>query len=157
MQPQFDVLIVDDDAAIRETLRALFEDDGYFVREAADGLTALHFLHTVNRPQVVITDYQMPRMDGFGLIGYVALDEDLRTRNRFICLTANAHRISQQFGTTLRNLHVPVINKPFDIEDVINAVDAAAAQLTCPREQFPKHHWREPLPQNQAFSSPHGQ
>lgn len=149
MQQPFDVLIVDDDAAIRETLRALFEDDGYHVREAMDGLTALHALHTVVRPQVVITDYQMPRMDGFGLLGYVAMDEDLRDRNRFICLTANAHRISQQFGATLRRLQVRVIAKPFDIEEVIKAVEAAAAQLPIlrPREQLPKQQ-----PQYQRYA-----
>jgi CheY-like chemotaxis protein len=145
MQQPFDVLIVDDDAAIRETLRALFEDDGYFVREASDGLTALHALHMAARPQVVITDYQMPRMDGFSLLGYVAMDEDLRDCNRFICLTANAHRISNQFGATLRRLQVPVIGKPFDIEDIIHAVAVAAAQLPImrPHEQLPKQGWHE--------------
>lgn len=129
MRRDFDVLIVDDDAAIRETLQALFEDDGYHVREAADGLLALHLLHTVVRPQVVITDYQMPRMDGLGLLGYVAHDTELQARNRFICLTANAHRISSQFMGTLHRLNVPIIRKPFDIEEVLDAVEVAARHL----------------------------
>jgi CheY-like chemotaxis protein len=135
MRRNFDVLIVDDDAAIRETLRAMFEDEGYSVREASDGLVALHLLHTIQRPQVVITDYQMPRMDGFGLLGYVALDAELQNRNRFICLTANAHRISNQFMATLRRLAAPIIRKPFDIEDVIAVVENLGTQLSPARNR----------------------
>jgi len=58
------VLVVDDDADIRETLRELLEDEGYRVRTAADGAEAVATMEA-DPPCFVILDLMMPVMDGW--------------------------------------------------------------------------------------------
>jgi two-component system nitrogen regulation response regulator NtrX len=57
------VLVVDDDAQIRKTLRGVLEDEGHTVSEAADGERALEVLDT-RRFDVVLLDVNMPGMSG---------------------------------------------------------------------------------------------
>jgi CheY-like chemotaxis protein len=60
------VLVVDDTAAARELERAVLAAGGYEVRTARDGEEALELLRA-ERPDLVVTDYDMPRLDGLGL------------------------------------------------------------------------------------------
>jgi CheY-like chemotaxis protein len=64
------LLIVDDDAAIREITSAMLTDQGHEVLTAEDGLRALDLLPQF-RPDLVITDLKMPRMSGYELIRIV--------------------------------------------------------------------------------------
>jgi two-component system, OmpR family, response regulator MprA len=57
------VLVVDDDRAVRESLRRSLEFNGYDVALAADGAEALANIGTTN-PDVVVMDVMMPRLDG---------------------------------------------------------------------------------------------
>jgi two-component system chemotaxis response regulator CheY len=59
-----EVLIVDDDAAIRAVLREIIEFGGYRVEVAVDGAQALAVLEHY-RPQVILLDMRMPVMDGW--------------------------------------------------------------------------------------------
>ena len=61
--PRPKVLVVDDDQAVRESLRRSLEFNGYDVAMAADGAQALAGIGTV-APDVVIMDVMMPRLDG---------------------------------------------------------------------------------------------
>ncbi|MFS0737418.1 response regulator [Sphingomonas sp. 1P06PA] len=70
------ILAVDDSLSMRMLLRASLSSTGYAVAEAEDGLAALEWLEN-NVANLVITDINMPRLDGFGLIG------ELRARDRF--------------------------------------------------------------------------
>ncbi len=63
-------LVVDDDAAIRATIRAILEDEGVDVEEADDGSAALARLET-SVADIVITDLQMPGMGGIELLARV--------------------------------------------------------------------------------------
>jgi DNA-binding response OmpR family regulator len=58
------VLIVDDDDGIRTSLRLALEDQGYDVREAADGESAVADVRET-APDVVVLDLMLPGMDGF--------------------------------------------------------------------------------------------
>lgn len=60
------ILIVDDDPIVRALMRATLEVDGYDIIEADDGDEALA-LYETSRPQLLIADVVMPRMDGFTL------------------------------------------------------------------------------------------
>ncbi len=61
--PRPRVLVVDDDRAVRESLRRSLEFNGYDVALAADGAEALANIGTTN-PDVVVMDVMMPRLDG---------------------------------------------------------------------------------------------
>ncbi|MDR3344335.1 MAG: response regulator transcription factor [Oscillospiraceae bacterium] len=60
------IIIVDDDAYIRELVRALLRNNGFDACEAADGCDALAKIATEN-PELAIVDVMMPNMDGFEL------------------------------------------------------------------------------------------
>ncbi|HEY1411296.1 MAG TPA: response regulator, partial [Rhodopila sp.] len=62
------VLLVDDEAMVRETLAASLEDAGYTVLTAADGSQALDLLRSPAPIDILITDLSMPGMDGLALI-----------------------------------------------------------------------------------------
>ena len=64
------ILAVDDSPSMRMLLRAALGDLGYMVVEAENGVHALEMLGDVE-PDLLITDINMPRMDGFGLIAEV--------------------------------------------------------------------------------------
>jgi DNA-binding NtrC family response regulator len=61
------VLVVDDDAVITTGLEQLLSEQGYLVDTAGDGVNALG-VWAQNRPDVVLTDLNMPRMDGMQLM-----------------------------------------------------------------------------------------
>ena len=65
------IMTVDDSPSMRMLLRAALTDLGYLVVEAEDGVHALETLSNFEpdeEPDLLITDINMPRMDGFGLI-----------------------------------------------------------------------------------------
>ena len=72
------IMTVDDSPSMRMLLRAALTDLGYEVLEAEDGVQALERLGGVE-PDLLITDINMPRLDGFGLIEKVR--EQDRHRN----------------------------------------------------------------------------
>ena len=72
------IMTVDDSPSMRMLLRAALTDLGYDVLEAEDGVQALERLDGVE-PDLLITDINMPRLDGFGLIDKVR--EQDRHRN----------------------------------------------------------------------------
>ena len=67
MAHRIKVLIIDDEAMLRSTMRLFFEGCGYQVIEAANGLEGVE-LFRKERPQLLFTDLRMPVMDGFGVI-----------------------------------------------------------------------------------------
>ena len=72
------ILAVDDSPTMRMLLRATLTAQGFDVRDAEDGIAALDLLDGADeRPDLVITDINMPRLDGFGLIA------ELRARPPF--------------------------------------------------------------------------
>lgn len=70
------ILTVDDSVSMRMLLRAALTKEGHQISEAEDGVAALEWLEH-HQPDLVITDINMPRMDGFGLI------EHIRAQPRF--------------------------------------------------------------------------
>jgi CheY-like chemotaxis protein len=64
------VLIVDDDAAVRNSLSMLLQASGYEVATAANGVEALALLKDAI-PAVVLSDLNMPKMSGFELLSMV--------------------------------------------------------------------------------------
>ena len=59
-----EILLAEDERAVRKSLAAMLSDAGYAVREARDGAAALK-LFAESRPDLVLLDVMMPRLDGF--------------------------------------------------------------------------------------------
>ena len=116
------VLVVDDDASIRETLHELLADAGYVVNEARDGLKALDHLRKAPEPVIVLLDLMMPRMDGAAVLGAVAGDSGRLRRHAYIMMTAGHQTLSLAFAHLLSDLDVQVIYKPFDIDRLLDLI-----------------------------------
>ena len=123
------VCLIEDDEGIREVLRMLLEDAGYRVHEAADGLSGYALLCDALEPVVALVDHKLPALDGCDLLELIATDERLRAWHVFIFVTASPHHAEQDCGETLDELDTPILPKPFDIDDVLDAVAAAVARI----------------------------
>lgn len=123
------VLIVDDDEDIRAAIHAILEDAGYSVLEAPDGLAAIEMLRRARHPMIVLTNHNMPRLDGPGLISFVLEDPILRGRHAYIYMTAASRVISPALAQQLDALHVRVLRKPFDLDQLVALIGEAAARL----------------------------
>ncbi|AEJ18955.1 response regulator [Gracilinema caldarium] len=62
------ILVVDDSAAIRQSITYVLQQGGYEVIEAKDGQDGLDTLNTIQPPDLIITDVNMPNLDGIGFI-----------------------------------------------------------------------------------------
>ena len=105
------VLIVDDEPAIVDLLSQLLEDEGYRVASAGDGLAAYEKVGEV-RPDLVIADVMMPRMDGFALVDR---------------LTNGEHPVPvilMSAAVESRRRDVPFIAKPFDLGELLDLVNS---------------------------------
>jgi two-component system chemotaxis response regulator CheY len=112
------ILTVDDSASMRALLNHALTSQGFDVAQAEDGEHALEWL-ALNEVDVVITDINMPRLDGFGLI------EKLRAGNRhrdrpILVLTTES---SEEKKARARSAGATGwIVKPFDPEKLAAAV-----------------------------------
>jgi two-component system cell cycle response regulator DivK len=107
------VLIVDDDPAIREMLDELFTDEGYDTLRAADGRTAVELARN-NRPHLILMDLMLPVLDGASAIRAFKADPQTR-RIRIIAMSAGAN-------LRLHADHLPVdgvLGKPFDLDAIL--------------------------------------
>jgi two-component system chemotaxis response regulator CheY len=62
------ILIVDDSAAIRQSISFILKQEGYDTVEATDGLEAVNMLASIGALDLIITDVNMPNLDGIGFI-----------------------------------------------------------------------------------------
>lgn len=130
-------LIVDDDRAIRESLRLALESEGYAVTEAADGREGLQALRASHYPLVALVDLRMPRLDGEGLLREVLADDALAKRHAYMLITANYHSLSRNVLNALAQLSAPIIPKPFDLDTLLDTVQELASRLVPPSDSWP--------------------
>jgi len=71
------VMVVDDSVTVRKVTSRLLERNGMEVITAKDGLDAVAQLQD-HRPDIILLDIEMPRMDGFEVASFVRHDESLR-------------------------------------------------------------------------------
>jgi CheY-like chemotaxis protein len=119
------VLVVDDEADMRSLLAELLEQAGYKVIVAENGADALHAAQC-ERPNVVLTDYTMPGLDGPGLIR--RLRKQAATRNIPVIAMSATHLSRQTLGD------VPFIAKPFEVEEILETVALHTSDPHIPRD-----------------------
>jgi chemosensory pili system protein ChpA (sensor histidine kinase/response regulator) len=90
MKTEFSVLIVDDSPSVRKINSKIVENAGWQVLVAKDGLEALETLQAASDlPDVILTDVEMPRMDGYELLATLQRQERLR-RIPVVMITSRA-------------------------------------------------------------------
>ena len=118
------VLVVDDSLTVRRVTQRLLAREGYRVALAKDGLDALEKL-AEELPAVVLSDIEMPRMDGFDLVRNLRADARLRDLP-VIMITS---RIAQKHRDHAAELGVDhYLGKPYSEEDLLALVARYAAQ-----------------------------
>jgi CheY-like chemotaxis protein len=111
------VLVVDDDPVIVKLLQVNFEMEGYRVLTAGDGEEGLDRAQR-ERPDVVILDVMMPKLDGLEVAR--ALKADPETRDiPVVLLSAKAQTSDIQAGQSLADEY---ITKPFDPLELLDRV-----------------------------------
>lgn len=113
------ILIVDDDKAIRGFLRGRLESQSWVVHEASDGAKALQVLAT-EAIELIITDLRMPTLGGLDLMAGLRQVGDARP---IIVLTGQGDRAD--VIQALRHGAVDFIDKPFQFETLRVAVESA--------------------------------
>jgi CheY-like chemotaxis protein len=107
------VLVVDDDADIREAVVEALADAGYPVVQAANGVEALHEMRTV-APCLVFLDLMMPVMDGWEVVAQ--MDRDPSLAGVPVCV------VSAHDKDPPRN--VRVLRKPVSLQALLDTVAA---------------------------------
>jgi chemosensory pili system protein ChpA (sensor histidine kinase/response regulator) len=112
------VLVVDDSITVRRVTQRLLKREGFRVVLASDGLQALERLQE-EKPAVVLSDIEMPRMDGFDLVRNIRADANLRDLP-VIMITS---RIAEKHREHARELGVDhYLGKPYSEEELVGLV-----------------------------------
>ena len=127
------LLVIDDDADLRDVLLLLFEPEGYTVLTAADGSTGLALLRASQDRVVVLLDRLMPRLSGIDILRQVETEAALQ-RHAYLLLTASAQGQTAEEQALLERLGVPLIGKPFDVDSLLEAVKQAEQHVF---QQYP--------------------
>jgi CheY-like chemotaxis protein len=124
------VLVVEDEDDIREAVHLLLTDEGYTVVTAPGGMRALEMLRQCAGSGVVLFDFLMPEGDGLYLLKAIAADKTLQGRFALVCMAARrATLLPPDFQALMTRFDVEFVDKPFDVESLLSAVDSAAARL----------------------------
>ncbi|MEN9538716.1 MAG: hypothetical protein RLZZ126_951, partial [Pseudomonadota bacterium] len=119
------VLVVDDSITVRRVTQRLLKREGYRVSLAADGLQALERL-AEERPAVVLSDIEMPRMDGFDLARNIRGHAEYKDLP-IIMITS---RIAEKHREHARELGVDhYLGKPYAEEELLRLVQQYCSEI----------------------------
>lgn len=114
------VLIAEDEETIVESLSFLMEKEGYDVRVATDGQTAISMIAR-DAPDMVLLDVMMPGCDGFEVVRAVRSDANTKLIP-IMMLTAKTREVDRRKGLELGV--DDFVTKPFSTRDVVSRVRA---------------------------------
>ncbi len=117
------VLVADDEAAIRRLIRHILTAAQYCVQEAEDGVVALEKL-AADRPDLLLLDLMMPRLDGWGVLERV---ERMPDPPPVILVSGTAEFLSRG---RLNQYVTGYVCKPFEVSQLLAACTAALTKAT---------------------------
>jgi chemotaxis protein histidine kinase CheA len=118
------ILIVDDAAMIRRRLESSLNTYGFITHTCNDGLEALNWLLSNPAPDLMITDVEMPNMDGFTLI------DRARQAKIDIPILVVSSRLSEEWGKEARRLGATdYLNKGFGTSELLQKVNSLLGLL----------------------------
>ncbi len=111
------VLVVDDTAVLRKIIKFNLQKAGYTVEEAVDGYDGLEKVKD-NKPDLILLDLMMPRLDGFGFLEKIKNGE-----NKDIPIVVLTAKGSKEDIDRVKSLGAnDFMNKPFSPKDLIQKV-----------------------------------
>ena len=114
------VLIVEDDADIREVVASALEAEGFQVYQADTGARALEVLREMPHPSLILADLMMPVMNGWDLIRALSQDDRLATLP-VVVMSA----LDQEEPQGYRR-----VKKPFDLDELVKIVAELCVRRT---------------------------
>ncbi len=143
------ILIIEDTDFISETIATTLRFEGYDTCVAEDGVAGLEAIASC-KPDLILCDVSMPRMDGFGVLGELRKNKELGTVP-FIFLTAKAEKADMRRGMELGA--DDYLTKPFTATELIAAVTTQLAK----QEKVAQHYEEklEVLRGNISYALPH--
>jgi len=113
------ILVVEDEKPLRIALCNVLQDEGFCILEAEDGKIALELMRD-NRPNLVITDLKMPKVDGMKLLKRIKeIDQSLPV------IVITAYGTSSTAIDAMKHGAYDYITKPFDLDEVLLTVKRA--------------------------------
>jgi DNA-binding NtrC family response regulator len=124
------VLIVDDDAGLRETLRRMIDSVGYEVACVEDARAAISTI-TEKMPDIIITDIYMPAGDGFELLNWL---RNNGMRVPVIAMSGSSSGVGDydQLSMAERLGAAAVLDKPFRQSKLVETIDRVLANRGAP-------------------------
>jgi chemosensory pili system protein ChpA (sensor histidine kinase/response regulator) len=117
------ILVVDDSLTMRKVLGRLLEREGFEVLVAKDGMDAMQLLQETT-PDAILTDIEMPRMDGFGLARNIR--DDARTANTPLIMISS--RTADKHQNLAREIGVDAFfGKPVQDDELVSKVNELLA------------------------------
>ena len=119
MENNKSVLVIDDEAHIRRVIELKFKNQGYQVTTATNGEEGLELIES-QKPDVVITDIMMPKLDGKALCERV---NELKKERPFLTIVMTC-RISPTEQDWIDEMQDTVfVEKPFSLSTILKCVD----------------------------------
>lgn len=126
---KINILVVDDEASIRESLSGWLQQDGYVVENAADGATALAMARDKHY-DIMLIDVKMPEMDGLTLLK--KLKENEATETSMVMMTA--HGAIQDAVEAMKEGAYDYLLKPFELEELSLTIEKLVQMQTLAME-----------------------
>ena len=116
-----EILVVDDSETVRIRFRKFFEEHGYEIYEAESGFSALEVLRVNKKIKLIISDLNMPEMDGMDFIKCARGIEEFKETPILICTT----EVCPSLKTRAKKLGVKAwMQKPLKFGRVLEVLDA---------------------------------
>lgn len=112
----FDVLVLEDNPDLRETLKKLLTHEGYTVRVAGDEAEALKILGGPARPRLILLELVMPRLDGERFVARCKSDPDFRDIPLVVLTGSMRPALFERLAVS------EILSKPLSLRVLLNVV-----------------------------------
>ncbi|HEV2101406.1 MAG TPA: sigma-54 dependent transcriptional regulator [Candidatus Acidoferrum sp.] len=129
------ILIVDDEANLRKTLAEILRARGYTILEADDGTTAVQLLRDA-RPDLIFSDWKMPKMGGEELLQHLHSHPQLAS---VPVIVITAYGSSHSAIEAVRLGAYDFVTKPFDLDEIVVTAERALDHSALNREVMRLH------------------
>ena len=117
------IMIVDDSLSVRKSLSLLVEDAGFETQLAKDGLEAIEMMNQT-RPNVMLVDMEMPRMNGLELTAHVRANQATQNLPIFMITSRTTEKHREQAKNAGVNAY---LTKPYQDTELLDLIDKALA------------------------------